>query len=419
MKTLFTFLGINVRPLLLALAGCVSLTASSTVSLAQRPQPAPPEQQVLTGIDVLERDGFRQLRGRNVGLITNHTGINQRWVSTVHLLNKAPHVNLVALFSPEHGFEGKLDVARINDARDTRTGLKIFSLYGETRQPTAEMMQGIDTFVFDIQDIGTRFYTYISTMGLAMRAAAEQKIRFVVLDRPNPINGINVQGPLLDAGSESFVGFHRMPVRHGMTVGELARMFNEELQLKLDLQVIRLEGWRRADYFDATGLPWVNPSPNMRCLTQALLYPGIGLLETTNLSVGRGTDTPFEIVGAPYIDGVQLARALNSLELPGVRFLPIRFTPRSSQFQNELCGGINIVITQRNRFQPLLTGLQLAATLQRLYPHQWDTKRLNRLLSHKATYDALRDGQPIDVIRAGYHRELEQFRARRQRFLIY
>ena len=374
---------------------------------------------VLTGIDVLQRDGFQQLKGRRVGLITNHTGINREWVSSVQLLSDAAEVNLVALFSPEHGFEGKLDVAKINDSRDSATGIKVYSLYGKNRTPTAEMMRGIDTFVFDVQDIGARFYTYISTMGNAMRAAAESDIRFVVLDRPNPINGIDVQGPVLDGGSESFVGYHRIPVRHGMTAGELAGMFNAEFELNLDLHVVRLQGWRRSDFFDATDLPWINPSPNMRCLTQALLYPGIGLLETTNVSVGRGTDTPFEIVGAPYIDGVQLARRMNSAGLPGVRFVPIRFTPQSSKFKGEVCGGINIVIVSRDRFHPLRTGLELARVLRRTYPDQWKTDTLNRLLSHKATRDSLLVGKSFDTIRSDYRKDLERFLERRKRYLLY
>ena len=374
---------------------------------------------IRTGIDVLQLHDFQQLRGRNVGLITNHTGINRQGVGTVKLLHEAKGVNLVALFSPEHGFAGKLDVAKVADANDAETGLKIFSLYGVTRAPTAESLQGIDTLVFDIQDIGTRFYTYISTMGHAMRAAAEHDVRFVVLDRPNPIGGQHVQGPVLDAGSESFVGFHRIAVRHGMTTGELARMFNDEFGLELELSVIKVAGWRRGDLFDATGLLWVNPSPNMRSLTQALLYPGIGLLETTNLSVGRGTDTPFEVVGAPWIDGVALAKALHHERLSGVRFIPIRFTPDASKYKGKICGGINMVITNRATFHPLTTGLTLATTLRRLYPDDWETKRLNRLLASAKTRDAIIREARVSVIRENYRAELDQFKIRREKFLLY
>lgn len=408
-----------------ALAGRIGTIAAAAIQdntrTANGPgdsaSPAPRE--VLTGVDVLERDGFRRLKGRNVGLITNQTGINRSGVSTVKLLHEAESVNLVALFSPEHGFAGRLDVAKIADSEDSETGLKIFSLYGATRTPTAASLEGIDTLVFDIQDIGTRFYTYVSTMGNAMRAAAEHDIRFVVLDRPNPIGGDEVQGPVLDAGSESFVGFHRLPVRHGMTTGELARMFDEELELDLELSVVGVEGWQRGDLFDATGLVWVNPSPNMRSLTQALLYPGIGLLETTNLSVGRGTDTPFEVVGAPWIDGASLARELNSKSLPGVRFVPIRFTPNASKFKEQSCGGINILITDRSVFHPLRTGLTLAVTLRRLYPEKWDTKSLNRLLADERTRDAILDGSNVHAIEQLYDQELRDFRRRRKGFLIY
>ena len=401
-----------------ALAGRIGTLAAAAIKTPGSIR-ALPTAAVLTGIDVLQRHGFEQLRGRNVGLITNHTGINRHGVSTVKLLHEAKGVNLVALFSPEHGFAGKLDVAKVGDANDAETGLKIFSLYGASRAPTAESLQGIDTLVFDIQDIGTRFYTYISTMGLAMRAAAEHDVRFVVLDRPNPTGGQHVQGPVLDAGSESFVGFHRIAVRHGMTTGELARMFKDEFGWQLELTVIKVAGWRRHDLFDATGLLWVNPSPNMRSLTQALLYPGIGLLETTNLSVGRGTDTPFEVVGAPWIDGVVLAKALHRERLSGVRFIPIRFTPRTSVFKGELCDGINIVITDRATFQPLTMGFTLATTLRRLYPEHWETKRLNRLLASVKTRDAIVRAAPVRVIRNNYRAELDQFKIRREKFLLY
>ena len=375
--------------------------------------------EVLNGIDVLVKDSFKQLDGRRVGLITNHTGINRNWVSTVKLLNDSDKVQLISLFSPEHGFEGKLDIARINDARDSKTGLKIHSLYGKTRTPTAEMLKGIDTLVFDIQDIGTRFYTYISTMGNAMKAASQNGIRFVVLDRPNPVNGIDVQGPVLDKGSESFVGYHSIAVRHGMTAGELARMFNEEMKLNLELEVVRMKGWERNSYFDETGLPWVNPSPNMRCLNQAILYPGIGLLEMTNLSVGRGTDTPFEVVGAPYIDGVKLARRMNASGLNGVRFVPIRFTPVSSKFKGDQCGGINIIITDREKLQPIKLGFQLAVVLRQLNPDEWKTDQLNRLLSSQKCLDGLVQKMAVEKIESRYRSELDDFAKRRKKFLLY
>lgn len=374
---------------------------------------------VLTGFDVVQRDNFRQLAGRRIGLITNHTGINRRGESIAQLLHESNQVELVALFSPEHGFAGTLDQAKIQDSRDNVTGLKVFSLYGKTRTPTPESLEGIDCLVFDIQDIGTRFYTYVSTMGGAMRAAAEHDIRFVVLDRPNPIGGTVVQGPVLDQGSESFVGFHPIAVRHGMTTGELAMMFSDELNLDLDLTVIRMQGWRRTMMFDATGLMWVNPSPNMRSLTQALLYPGIGLLETTNLSVGRGTDTPFEVFGAPWIDAVTLARELNAGGPPGIRFVPIRFVPRSSKFEGQSCDGVNAIVTNRDVFDPLRAGLTVATTLRRLYPKDWDTKSLNRLLASQQTAAGIRNGDSVEALQAAYEAGLAAFKQRRMKYLLY
>jgi uncharacterized protein YbbC (DUF1343 family) len=379
----------------------------------------PPVTEVLAGIDVIERDGFRQLEGRHIGLITNQTGINRAGVSNIQLLNSADHVNLVTIFNPEHGLFGKLDVESIENSEDPLTGIRVYSLYGSTRRPTPEMLTGIDTLIFDIQDIGTRFYTYISTMGNAMQAAAETHVRFVVLDRPNPINGVDVSGPVLDEGRESFVGFHQLPIRHGMTIGELARMFKTELQLDLDLEIIPLEGWQRTDYFDSTGLPWINPSPNMRSLTEAILYPGIGLLETTNLSVGRGTETPFELFGAPWVDGTGLARELNRLDLPGVSFTPLQFTPKSSKFETELCSGVSILITNRETFDPLQTGLEIALVLRRLYPETWDIDSYDRLLGNASVLEAIRMQRPYVGTLEIYKPGLKAFKKRRASYLIY
>ncbi|MDZ4685680.1 MAG: DUF1343 domain-containing protein, partial [Planctomycetaceae bacterium] len=367
----------------------------------------------------LRRDSFRQLNGRKIGLITNHTGVDRDGKSTVELLHEAKNLQLVALFSPEHGFAGKLDVSKIGNVQEEKTGLTVFSLYGETRRPTPEMLKEVDTVVYDIQDIGCRFYTYPSTMGEAMRAAAEHKKRFVVLDRPNPINGVDIAGPMLDAGKESFVGYHILPVRHGMTVGELAKMFNEEFQLGLDLEVIPCEGWRCRDAWDATGLTWINPSPNMRSLTEAWLYPGIGLLETTNVSVGRGTDTPFEVVGAPWIEARKLAAALNARGLPGVSFVPIQFTPTSSKFEKQECGGINIAITNRATFDPLRTGFEIAAQLRALFPDKWETKGYLRLLGNDKVHQAVIDGQTGTEIEAIARQGVPEFVRRRAKFLMY
>jgi uncharacterized protein YbbC (DUF1343 family)/CubicO group peptidase (beta-lactamase class C family) len=421
LQLFYIFLSNRVHPdgkgLVNPLAGRIgSVVAASVRDRGARSEPRAP---ALAGIDVLQRDGFRQLEGRCVGLITNHTGRNQAGVSTVRLLQGASNVRVVALFGPEHGFEGKLDVAKVPDGQDPATGLKVYSLYGETRRPTLAMLEGIDTLVFDIQDIGARFYTYLSTMGEAMTAAAEHGRRFVVLDRPNPINGRDVAGPVSDVGRESFTAFHRLPVRHGLTLGELARLLREERQLNLDLEVIACEGWRRNDFWDATGLSWVNPSPNMRNLTQALLYPGIGLLETTNLSVGRGTDAPFERIGAPWLDGRRLAAELNARHLPGVTFVPIEFEPASSKFANQKCGGMNVLITDRRTFEPVRTGLAIAVDLRRLFPEQWDTKALDRLLVHQRTHQAIVDGRPLDEVEAAARDGVDGFLRRRAAFLLY
>lgn len=373
----------------------------------------------LPGIDVLERDGFRQLAGARVGLITNHTGLSRDGRSTIRLLHEASGVDLVRIFSPEHSLSGNLDIPVIGDDVEVHTGIPVISLYGEVRRPTPAMLASIDTLVFDIQDIGTRFYTYISTLGNAMIAASENDIRFVVLDRPNPINGIDVAGPVLDDGLRSFVGFHTIAIRHGMTVGELARMFNDELALGLDLQVVPIEGWHRSDFLDDTGLVWVNPSPNMRSLTEALLYPGIGLLETTNVSVGRGTATPFELIGAPWFGGASLARTLNALQLPGIVFSGTQFTPDASTFAGELCEGVRFTITDRTVFEPLTTGLSIARQLLLDYPDDWQTDRYLRLLGNEAALRALLDHKTVTEIKAAYQEGLDEFMTRRAKYLLY
>lgn len=374
--------------------------------------------EVLTGIDVLERDGFKQLQNMRVGLVTNHTGRNRRGEATIDVLRQAKGVRLTALFSPEHGIRGEFD-DKVSDSRDEQTGLPIYSLYGETRRPRAEQLADLDALVFDIQDIGTRFYTYISTLGFVMEEAAKVKLPVFVLDRPNPIGGVDIEGALADADKLSFTAYHTIPIRHGMTIGELARLFNDERKIGCDLRIVKAENWQRAMWFDRTGLTWVNPSPNMRSLTEAALYPGIGLLETTNISVGRGTDTPFEVIGAPWLDAQKLARELNARTLPGIRFVPVRFTPRASVFKGEACGGVNLVITDRAAFRPVHTGLEIAATLQRLYPGTWKVADYARLLANAATLKRLQDGAPATEIVRAWEQSLDEFRTRRERVLMY
>ena len=374
--------------------------------------------QVRTGLDVLIGSGFEALAGRKVGLITNHTGRTADGRGIVDVFLAQDRFELVTLFSPEHGFAGELDQAEIADGRHS-SGLLIRSLYGETRTPTPEMLEGIDTLVFDIQDIGCRFYTYVSTMRLAMEAAAEHGIRFVVLDRPNPIGGERVEGPVLAAGDESFIATHTIPLRHGMTAGELAAMMNAEREIGCELAVVEMQGWRRAMHYDATGLYWVNPSPNMRTLNQALLYPGVALVEFTNVSVGRGTDTPFEILGAPWLDGRQLAALLRGRHLPGVTFVPTRFVPTSSRHAGERCDGVQILVTDAAVVDPVRTGITIAWALRRLRPQDWEIERFVRLLAEPQAFQAVVDGAYPEQVVGLWQDELEDFRERRAAFLLY
>ena len=372
--------------------------------------------ETLNGIDVLVKQNFAPLRQLRLGLIANHTGMDNRRHPTIDLLKNAPGVELRALFSPEHGIRGELD-EKIGDSVDEKTGLPVYSLYGERRAPASNQLAGLDALVFDIQDIGCRFYTYPATMRNCLEAAAKAGLKFFVLDRVNPINGVGVEGPIY-RGEPQFIAWHSVPLRHGLTVGELARMFNQERGFQADLTVIPLEGWTRATWFDETGLPWKNPSPNMRSATAALLYPGIGLHETA-LSVGRGTGTPFEVVGAPYIDDLQLARALNQARLPGVRFVPVRFTPSASTFKDQPCGGAALIVTDRERVAPVDVGLTLALVLQRLYPNEFALAKFNTLLQHPPTMEAIRAGRTLESIKTDWADELEQFKKRRAAFLLY
>lgn len=373
---------------------------------------------VLTGIDVLARDNFKQLAGLRLGLVTNHTGRNREGRQTIDVLNKAPGVKLVALFSPEHGIRGVAD-ENVSDSKDEATGLPIYSLYGESRRPKPEQLKDLDALVYDIQDVGARFYTYISTLGYLLEEAAKVKLPVFVLDRPNPIGGVDVEGPIADGDKLSFISYHTIPTRHGLTIGELAQLFNRQRNIGADLRVIKMEGWRRTMWFDETNLMWVNPSPNMRSLTEATLYPGVGLLETTNVSVGRGTDTPFEIVGAPWIQGDVLAETLNQRGLPGVRFVPLRFMPNASVFKNEQCGGVNIIVTDRSAFRPLLTGIELALALRKLYPNEWKVDSYLRLLVNADTLERVKRGESARDIVASWNAGLQEFRKARAEVLLY
>jgi uncharacterized protein YbbC (DUF1343 family)/CubicO group peptidase (beta-lactamase class C family) len=381
--------------------------------------PAPaPAAAVATGIDVLRASGFAMLRGKRVGLVTNHTGIARDGATTIDLLHDAKDVSLVRLFSPEHGIRGILDAA-VPSTTDEKTGLTIYSLYGETRRPTPAMLDGLDTIVIDLQDVGARFYTYTTTMAYVMEEAAKRKLAVVILDRPNPIDGFQIEGPTMDKAGLAFTSYFPMPVRHGMTLGELARLFNAENRIGVDLTVVQVKNWARDEWFDSTGLPWVNPSPNMRNLIQATLYPGIGAIEGSNVSVGRGTDTPFEQIGAPWIDGVALSTALNARSLPGIRFYPVRFTPASSKYANEACGGVFMIVTDRLALHPVRVGLEIAAMLHKMYGVKYELESTERLFGLREGIARIQTGDDPSAIASSWAAGEARWRLLRNKYLVY
>jgi uncharacterized protein YbbC (DUF1343 family)/CubicO group peptidase (beta-lactamase class C family) len=385
------------------------------------PPPAPPVRPtvpVLNGIDVLAADQFAILRGKRVGLVTNHTGRSRDGRSSIDVLRAAPGVTLVSLFSPEHGIRGILD-AEVPSSRDEKTGLPIHSLYGDTRRPTAVMLEGVDTMVIDLQDIGARFYTYMATVAYVMEEAVKRKIAVVVLDRPNPVNGFDVEGPAQDEAAAGFTAYFPMPVRHGMTLGELARLFNAENKIGAALTVVPMKNWSRDQWFDRTGVEWVNPSPNMRNMNEATLYPGIGAIEYANVSVGRGTDTPFEQVGAPWIDGPRLAEALNARSLPGVRVYPTTFTPSSSKYAGELCRGVFLIVTDRDALRQVRVGLELIAAIARLHGSKLDTAETWKLYGSREQLDAVKNGSDPAAVSAAWAVPEAQWRERRAKYLLY
>jgi len=379
-----------------------------------------------TGIDVLVAGNFEPLRrGRartKLGLLTNHTGLDSGGRRTIDLLASAPGISLVALFSPEHGPAGALDTTELADTRDAATGIPIYSVYGKTgaqRRPRPELLKNLDAVVVDLQDAGAAFYTYATTMAYFLEAVAQTGTEIVVLDRPNPITGSMVQGPLSDAARSDFIRYHQLPVRHGMTMGELALFYNSERKIGARLTVVPMQGWSRGDWYDASGLPWVPPSPNLRTLTQAALYPGVALLERTNISVGRGTETPFELVGAPWIDGNVLAAFLTQRRIPGVRFVPVDFTPSSSTHANQRCGGVKILLVDRERLESPLLGIELAAALRKLYPKGFEVQRVNDLLANEAAFKALLAGEDPRRISRQWRGPLTRFQKIRRRYLLY
>ena len=381
--------------------------------------PAPRSPGTRTGLDQLVAQGFAPLVGRSVGLVTNQTGVDAQGRRNIDLLAKAPGVRLRTIFSPEHGLTGQLDV-NVPHGRDAATGLPVWSLYGSERRPAAAMLAGVDTFVFDIQDVGARYYTYLTTLVYILEEGARRNLPVVVLDRPNPITGRYVEGPLMDADLRSFTSPHTIPVRTGLTMGEFARMVVAERKLTVSLTVIPLEGWERGRWFDETGLPWVNPTPNIRSPLQALLYSGIGLLEATNLSVGRGTDWPFEVIGAPWIgDPAGLAEALNAHGLAGVTFEPVSYTPTSSVFAGQPLGGVRFVVTDREALRTVTLGLVVARELMDRYPANFRPAAIQNLLVNRSTIWALLRREPLTRIWSWADADRPSFLQRRASYLIY
>jgi uncharacterized protein YbbC (DUF1343 family)/CubicO group peptidase (beta-lactamase class C family) len=394
-----------------------SLTAYDELMKSDQAQGAQ-NSKVQTGIDALKSEKFASLTGLRVGLITNHSGIDSTGQRTLDLLYKASGLKLAAIFSPEHGLFGETD-DNVPSSTEPFTRLPVYSLYGKVRRPTSKMLKGLDALVFDIQDAGVRFYTYITTMGYAMEAAARKRIPFYVLDRPNPITGSLVQGPMLDRDLKSFVGYFPLPVRHGMTVGELAEMFNAEKKMGVKLRVVKMHGYGRADWYDETGLPWVNPSPNLRTLTQAILYPGVGMVEGANVSVGRGTSMPFELLGAPWMDAEELAAHLNNRKIQGVRFTPVDFTPNSSRFKNQLCHGVQIILADRQALDSTALGVEIASALHRLYAKEFELDKTLPLIGAREVLQAIKDGQDPNSIVLNWQNPLEKFRMLRSKYLLY
>lgn len=380
-----------------------------------------PARPVRTGLDRLEEQGFASLRGKAVGLITNRTAVDHRGRWIVDLLARAPGVDLRALFVPEHGLAARVD-RHVKDSALEHGGRRIpvYSLFGRRRRPTDATLRGIDTLVFDVAAVGVRYYTYLATMGWAMEEAARRKLRFVVLDRPNPIGGARVQGPLATDRTRTSANYHPLPVRYGMTMGELAQLFNKERRIGVRLEVVKVKGWRRGQLFRDQGLPWVDPSPNIRSWRQALLYGAVGLLEGTNLAVGRGTDAPFLLLGAPWIDAEALARAVNRAGPRGVRAAAVRFTPRARPYKGEVCRGVRLLLTDAAAIDPPLLGATLALELHRLYPDRWETAKLQRLVRHEPTVQAILAGDRTPAqIAALWQGGLARFARLRRRYLLY
>ena len=370
------------------------------------------------GIDVFVKEGFRQLDGLRIGLITNHSGISSSGNRTIDLLRNAQGVELKAIFSPEHGLSGNSD-DKVPSTKDPLSGVPVYSLYGDCFKPTEKMLDGIDVLIFDIQDIGVRFYTYITTMGYALEAAAEKGIAFYVLDRPNPLNSASVQGPVMEKDMQSFTGYFPLPVRYGMTVGEMAEMYNKENAIGAELHIVKMVGYKRNFWFDETGLQWVNPSPNIRSLKQAVLYPGVALIEGANVSVGRGTETPFEVFGAPWIHAKKLAEYLTKRQISGIRFVPADFTPQSSPYKNRRCHGVRIILSDRNALDSPALGIEIASALHRIYPKDFQINKTLSLIGSRKVLQSVENGLDPRTIVKEWQQALDRFRKMRAKYMLY
>jgi len=406
--------------LIIAAAGVYCIATIGAPCAAQKLNPVQivSDRRVKTGVEVYESLNVEPFAGKRIGVITNQTGVDPFGHRTIDTLASRSDVKLIAIFSPEHGLGGTVE-GPVANASDAATGVPIYSLYGETRRPTDTMLKGIDTLVFDIQDAGVRFYTYVTTMAYCMEEAAKHHIEFVVLDRPDPLGGEVIEGPVLEADRASFTGYFPMPVRYGMTLGELARMFNAENHIGADLQVSPLRNWHRGDAYDQTGLKWIPPSPNLRTVNEVFLYPGVEILQAGGVSVGRGTETPFEILGAPWIEADAFAAALNRREIPGVSFSSAEFNPSSDLYHGQLCHGVRIEITSRDSFRSMWMGLEFADVLHRMYTDHFDLDKINELLGSQSTIDRLKRGDaPADIV-AGWTADLDKFRQMREKYLLY
>ena len=408
----------GVLSILCHFAGCLGLLASACAPARAESKHAGRVARVETGLDVLEAQKFASLRGKHVGLITNHTGLDSQGRSTVDILSHAPGVQLVALFSPEHGLAGRND-EQIASSKDPSTGLPVHSLYGETLRPTDEMLKGIDALVFDVQDAGVRFYTYTTTMAYCMEEAAKRSIAFFVLDRPNPLGGEIVEGPMLDPDKTNFVAYFPLPVRYGLTIGELAQFFNAENHIGADLHVIAMKNWHRKHFFESTGIKWIPPSPNLRTTKGSILYPGIEILQNAGVSVGRGTQAPFEEFGAPWLNGEAVAIALNERHLLGVHFAAQPFIPVVGLYSGQRCGGVAVRITDRSTVRSMRIGLEIAAILEKLYPQQFDPEKLLFLLGNADAIQKLQARVSPEKIVASWAPALNAFETIRRKYFLY